>query len=198
LNIQAAIDALPINGGKVSIPEGYHPGSPLLMRSGVILEGSGHTNTVIPPIAASQTRIEGLGLRDLSVNGAFAPGAYGIDWRNVSTSDIRQVTVYSVAYGLIMTGPSYYNHFTGLYVDASNTAVELSAGANQNTFIGGKWSAPQGLAIYSCNGTTLIGTSLEAPIQNMVFKTIVGDDGSTSARGVRMEDANHSSVYWNT
>jgi hypothetical protein len=166
------------------------------MRSGVILEGQSHTNTVIPPIAASPVRVEGLGLRDLSINGSFAPG-YGIDWRNVSTSDIHQVTVYNVTYGLIMTGPSYYNRFTGLFVFASHTAVELSAGANQNIFTGGKWSAPRGVTILSCNGTTLVGTALEAPIQNMIFKTISGDDGSTRAVDVRQEDANHSSTYWN-
>ena len=198
MDIQAAIDALPSSGGIINIPLGYHPGAPLNLKSGVILQGSGKQGTVIPPIAARSQRMYGCGLRDVAINGALAPGSYGIDWRLMTDGDISAVHIYNVAYGLVMTGAAYYNVIQRLTVDATDTAVELSGGANQNTFIGGKWSAPKGVVIMGCNGTTILGASLEAPINNMVFKQISGDDGSTCARGVRMEDSNHSSTYWNS
>lgn len=197
MNIQEAINALPPSGGTVHIPVGNHTGGPIVMRSGVILQGE-NKNTIIPPVAPSYVRIYNCGLRDLMIDARPHPGYYALDWRNVSTSDVTNVHLEGTEYGLVMTGPSYYNLFSQLTVNCTHTAVELSNGANQNTFIGGKWSAKRGIGIYGCNGITLIGTSLENGINDMIFKIISGDDGSTSARGVRMEDSNHSSTYWNT
>lgn len=200
LDIQAAIDALGTQGGVVNIPCGQHPNGnlPLRLRTGVILRGEGRGCTIIPPIANSPIRIYNVGLADVTVSIALGTtSGYGIDWRNVTLGHIEDVHVSGFAYGLIMTGPTYYNNIEDLSVAATNTAVEISNGANQNIFNGGKFSAPIGLAIYNSNGMSFTGTSLEDGINNMTFKIISGDDGSTTARGVRQEDANHSSVWWN-
>lgn len=202
MDVQAAIDALPPGGGIVNIPCGYHGNTPLTLKSGVTLQGTNRHCTVIPAIQAVPDRVYNVIIRDLSIHGGLVPSgqppkAYAMDVRKFTTSHFENLHVYGSDYGVVMVGPAYYNMFENVTVTANITAVELSGGANQNTFIGGKWSAPTGLAIYSVNGTTIIGTALEDAINNMVFKVIVGDDGSTKAMGVRQEDANHSSTYWN-
>lgn len=197
MSIQALIDALPPTGGIINLPVGNFSAEPRLnMRDNVILQGQG-PGTIIPPVKGDgEARNYGFGLRDLIVDGVSNTG-YGIDWRNVSNGNIRNVITRNCTYGLLLVYSAFYNVIEGLFANASVCGVEVYGGANQNTFIGGKFSAPKGINIQSCNGTSLTGVALEWGQPNMVFKTVSGDDGSTRAVGVRQEDANHSSTYWN-
>jgi hypothetical protein len=200
LDIQAAIDALPPQGGVVQIPEGDHPGPAITLRSNVALICANKGTTKIPPIADSPIRIYNVVIRDCIITGALnSEGkAYGADLRRVTNGHFENIHITGFAYGIVMLGEAYYNLFENITISASNTAVSLSGGANQNTFVGGKWSAPLMLQILQTNGTTVIGTSLETGDPGAVFRQIVGDNGTTSARGVRQEKPGYGPVMWDT
>lgn len=196
--IKAAITALPGAGGILYLPCGTFSGDGLVMRDNVQLRGEGPC-TIIPRVWGNGTpRNFGMGLEDLIVDGSITTtSGYCIDWRNASNGHIERVITRNCSLGLLLMGNAYYNLISQLFANASGTAVEIYGGANQNVVVGGKFSAPTGLNVVSVNGTSVFGTSLEDAIANMVFKVVSGDGGSTKAVGVRQEDANHSSVYWN-
>lgn len=195
--IQDEIDALPPQGGIVHIPVGDWSEQPrLILRDNVILAGQGNA-TVIPALVNStEDRIYGCGLRDLIVDACHC-GGYAIDWRQVSQSHTFNVVARGGTYALVMIGDANYNSFMHSFFNGSVVGAELYSNANSNTFVGCKFSAPTGLSIIGCNGNTLLGGALESHHTNMVFKAISGDGGTTHALGVRQEDANHSSTYWN-
>lgn len=196
--VQSAIDALPLAGGEINLPCGTFSGDILELRDNVVLDGQGPC-TIIPRLEGDgSSRNYGFGLRDLIVDGGITTTAgYCIDWRNVTNGHIRNVISRGCTYGLLLAYSAFYNRIEGLFASASVVAVEVYGGANQNTFIGGKFSAPTGFVVNGANGTTIVGTALESDQNNMVFKSISNDDGATRAVGVRQEDANHSSTYWN-
>ena len=166
MDIQAAIDALPSIGGKVSIPAGVHPGAPLRLRDNVILTGEGFS-TVIPTIEGVSARIYGAGLRDLICDTAITTGTPGItiDWRNVTNGVFDNVMARGGNIALLLAGSAYYNNFNHFFANSAVCAVELSGNANQNTFTGGKLSAPLMLReIGDVNGNVMCGTSMEIPM----------------------------------
>lgn len=195
--IQDHIDALPLEGGIVSIPVGDWSAQPRLqLRSNIILTGQGN-GTIVPGIVNStENRIYGCGLRDLVIDANHC-GGYVLDWRLVTQSHTFNVVSRGGTFALVMIGDANYNTFIHSFFDGSVMGAELYSNANSNTFVSCKFSAPTGLNIIGCNGNTLIGGALESHHTNMVFKAISGDGGSTRAVGVRQEDANHSSTYWN-
>lgn len=162
MDIQAAIDALPASGGVVNIPAGDHrPDSPpaILLRSNVRLEGVGMNLSVIPRISGASGRIYNAGLSNLKVE---CSGGYAIDWRAVTSGRLSNVISLGGQYGLLGLNNCYYNLFENVFIDATGTGVEFSGNCNQNTFIGGKISAPIMIKeISGCNGNTWVGTSME-------------------------------------
>lgn len=172
MTIQSLIDSLPPEGGIVHLPAGdFSAESPVVMRDNVILCGEGPP-TIIPRVVGNgAARHFGFGLRELIVDGAHNAG-YGIDWRNVTNGSIDHVIARNVTYGLVLDYLAYYNDINFLFVDASKVAVEVYGGPNQNTFTGGKWSAPVGLTLNDANGNTFVGVSLEGGDPNMVFRNM--------------------------
>ena len=201
MDIQAAIDALPTAGGVVLIPAGDHradsPAS-LLLRSNVRLVGAGMGLTTIPRIAGVSGRIYNVGLEDLSV---ICSGGYAIDWRGVTSGSIKRVIANGGDYGLLGLSDCYYNVFENLFISAANTGVEFSGNANQNTFIGGKISAPIMVAEFSgCNGNTWVGTSLElgVPVSQITWwKKASGGGLGSRMVNVRREAANFGPDWLN-
>lgn len=198
MDIQTAIDALPVVGGVIDIPVGSHPGSALRMRDNVILRGQGNS-TIIPPIINGVgERIYGVGLEYLIVDATLAPGTpYAIDWRDITQGFANHITARGGTYGMVASGTSLYNSFFHAFFNGSVCGAEFYNGANSNWPTHCKFSGPVGLNIIGCNGIALFGGALEWHMPNMTFKTISGDGGSTRAVGIRQEDANHSSTYWN-
>lgn len=202
MDIQAAIDAVALNGGGiVTIPAGSHPnnGQPLHVKQGVILQGAGKLVTFIPPIR-NQTggRIDGVGVRDLTLDGRLAPGCYAANWNEISRGDMRQVNLWYAPHGLVVIGPSYYNVFDGLNIVTTGTALEFYDGANQNTVVGGAFDGSKCLSVIDSNGNSLHGSSLESGNPSAVFYTLSGDAGTTCFHGVRTERPGYGPVMINS
>jgi hypothetical protein len=185
------IDAVPADGGIVTIPAGTFVGPRLIVRDGVILQGQGW-NTVIPPFVESSEPRFRISLRDLAVDWTnitvdVPPVQYGIDWRFISNGSITNVKVSGGTHGLLVDFAAQSNVFTGLVAQATQVAVELygvdSSSPIGNVFVGGRFSAPTCL--------TLAGDS---QANNLTVSFSRDRIGKRSSDGARSATTSSSSV----
>ena len=177
--IQEMIDALPAEGGIVTIPAGTFVGPRLTVRDGVILQGQGWS-TVIPPFVESSEPRFRISLRDLAVDWTNitvdVPSVqYGIDWRFISNGSITNVKVSGGTHGLLVDFAAQCNVFTGLVAQATEVAVELygvdSDSPIGNVFVGGRFSAPTCLILAGdSQANNLIGVIFEGPDRQTLFR----------------------------
>lgn len=201
MDIQAAINALPAAGGVVHIPAGDHrPDSPsaIVLRSNVRLIGEGMDLTIIPRVSGSSGRIYNAHMSHLKV---VCSGGYGIDWRSVTSGKLDSVISTGGEYGLLGLNDCYYNIFENTFINAASVGVEFSGNCNQNTFIGGKISAPIMVKeIGACNGNTWVGTSLEIGLpssQVTWWQKIAGGGLGSRMVNVRRECSNFGPDWLN-
>lgn len=146
-DIQAAVDALPANGGIVKLGPGTHTISTSLeLRSGVILEGEGSQSTVLSYTGNAAAivqmtpgvRVYGLGVRRLRVQDD-GTGTIGLDLNSVSTSVFEDLVVNGFPTGVYLLGANgfcVYNRFTNVTVQNATTGWAIgAAGSNSNSFI---------------------------------------------------------------
>lgn len=201
MTLQEQVDCLPPDGGKIILPAADFRAEPplCLNRDCIIIEGQGEATKLPPVKGAGATRVQNLVLRDLvidpSLNPDYASG-YAIDFRNVSAVRIDNVFTRRCTYGLVLDYTAYYALVTGLFVDATVCAVEAFGGANQNTFIGGRWTAPLGLNVTGSNGITVVGTSIEGPT---LVNFVKGDSVANGIKfvNVRNEKPGYGPVWLN-
>lgn len=146
-SIQAAINALPANGGLVKLGPGTHTiSTALIIRSGVILEGEGSQATNISYTGAAQalvqatpgTRIYGVGLRGMKFSDA-GTGTIGLDLDSVSTGVFEDLIIDGFATAVELQGANgfcVYNRFTNVTAANATTGYLVgAAGSNSNTFM---------------------------------------------------------------
>jgi hypothetical protein len=174
-SIQAAIDALPANGGLVKLGPGMHTiSTALVIRSGVILEGEGSQATAIVYTGAAQalvqstpgTRIYGVGLRGMSFTDA-GTGTIGLDLDSVSTGVFEDLIINGFTTAVELQGSNgfcVYNRFTNVTAANATTGYLIgAAGSNSNTFMACRANVcTTGWNITDSNQNQLIGCQLEA------------------------------------
>ena len=208
MNIQQEIDALSASGGgKVMLPPGDYRGQgSICIPSGVHLIGSGVASCIIENVTArstnpNDTRRYWLGLQDVYVYGDGSGGAkanIGVDFREVSNGFVNRVQIQGFKTGLLLAGIGcYYNEITSVFTDCSVDGIELYNGANQNTIVNCKPSAPIAIQIINTNGTTIIGGSGEGATPSNFIKQSGGSAG-TAVRGFRGESPGYGPVWCNT
>lgn len=174
-SIQAAIDALPANGGLVKLGPGMHTiSTALVIRSGVILEGEGSQATAIVYTGAAQalvqatpgTRIYGVGLRGINFTDA-GTGTIGLDLDSVSTGVFEDLIISGFTTAVELQGANgycVYNRFTNVTAANATTGYLIgAAGSNSNTFMACRANVcTTGWNITDSNQNQLIGCQLEA------------------------------------
>lgn len=223
LTLQQQINALPSSGGTINLPCGNVSDTTVVsVRTGVTIIGSG-TCTFIPPIAnTTGGRIYSVRIENLQIDVNLIPGSsayYGVDFRDVSLSEIRNVWIADngaahnrLLIGVLLyttaTGGCLYNTLENISVDAygvGSSGVEIdgtgtSNGANQNTILGGILSGESGLKVNNSNGTTVIGTSLESRTYSMAYCRNWVPSASavpgTTLQGVRCELPSYGPVWY--
>ena len=218
LTLQQQIDALPSTGGQINLPCGSVSDTAVVnVKGNVSIIGSGAC-TSIPPIKNNTGgRIYNVLIENLQVDVNLIPDTnayYGIDFRDVSTSHVRNVWITDsgashnrLLIGVLLyttgTGGCFYNSLENVSADAygvGSAGVEIDFGANQNTIIGGILSGETGLKINSSDGTTVIGTSLEQRTYAMSWCRNWVPSASavpgTTLQGVRCELSGYGPVWY--
>jgi hypothetical protein len=174
-SIQAAIDALPTNGGIVKLGPGTHTlSTALVIRSGVILEGEGSRATTLSYTGAAQalvqatpgTRIYAVGVRGLNLTDA-GTGTIGLDLDSVSTGVFEDLVINGFTTAVELQGSNgycVYNRFTNVTAQNATTGFLIGAsGSNSNTFMACRANVcTTGWNITDSNQNQLIGCQLEA------------------------------------
>lgn len=199
MTIQEQINALGSAGGKVSLPPGdFTSEGPIVLPSSVVLEGSGIATIVGAIRWANNGRQYFNTVRDLQVKATPENNYIGIDFRNVSASSINNVFITGFKTGLLLAYACYYNLIENVLTDCSVDGIELYSGANQNTIVNCKPSAPVPIYIMDSNGTTIIGGSGEGAANQGSFIKQTGESVGTAVRGFRGEASNYGPVWCNT
>lgn len=196
--IQEQIDCLGANGGKVCLPPGdFRNEGQIILRPNVMLIGSGAA-TIIAGVRPYDfnARQYWNSLQDLHVVGTPNCNYIGIDFRRVSCSSVKNVFVTGFQTGVLLAYAAYFNLLENVFTDCAVDGIELYDGANQNTILNCKPSAPIAIQIISTNGTTIIGGSGEGATPGNFIKQSGGSAG-TAVRGFRGESAGWGPVWCN-
>ena len=174
-SIQAAINALPANGGLVKLGPGTHTiSTALVIRSGVILEGEGSQATTVSYTGSAEalvqstpgTRIYGVGVRGIKFSDA-GTGTIGLDLDSVSTGVFEDLIIDGFTTAVELQGSNgfcVYNRFTNVTAANATTGYLIgAAGSNSNTFMACRANVcTTGWNITDSNQNQLIGCQLEA------------------------------------
>ena len=208
--LQADIDAMAAaGGGKINLLAGTYTnsGDRISLKDKVSLIGQGPGVTIIPPVQynVSGVRAWNIGIDDLTIDADLASNLgstrIGIDLREVTRANVRNVEILNVSHGIVLARfGTYYNSFTDVMCAYTNTGIEISEGANQNYFWGGNFGSSTanaiGIGIYTANGNVIMGTSLESSTTNQGI-VLTGDATSyTTAAGVRIEATNWGTTIY--
>ena len=153
--IQAAIDALPAEGGKVFIPEGtYSITSTITVPSNVWLEGAGASSTVLYNNGIGDSVIENadttngnshIKISNLKIDGndpGTCSDCHGIYFNNVTYSQIDSVYVYDADdYGIYfnvsasstISNNILESNLRGVYFNSSSNNIINSNNSNNNS-----------------------------------------------------------------
>lgn len=170
--LQDQITLLKTKGGEVKLPCGTFNEPHVTIYSNVALVGSGPC-TVIPPVvsnAEKTLRKYSIRIENLTVDGDLdgaGKGYIGIDFRNVSTSRVRNVQIKNVDYGFLLYESAYYNVFEDAIIDARLQCFQIIDGANENIIRGGRCQnalglkSGTGLLLRNVDDIKVFGTSFE-------------------------------------
>lgn len=209
MTIQEQIDAISATGGgQVIVPAGdYRSQGRITIPSGVQLLGAGASCTTIKSVATKQNIVTSdgrrywLGIEGFCVwgdGGDGTDGYIGVDLRNTSTSFARNLYIPGFKTGLLLAEASYYNSIDSVFTDCSVDGIEIYNGANQNTILNCKPSAPVAINIIESNGTTIIGGSGEGATPGNFIKQSGSGSVGTCVKNFRGESSGYGPVWCNT
>lgn len=195
--IQSQIDALGSVGGIVTAPPGdYRSQGTILVPSNVSLIGAGTGScTFACVVSAGAGRRYNIRLEGFAVAGPFA-AAIGVDFRDTTSGVVRDVYITGSDTGLLFANSCFYNLAENVYTSCNVDGIEIYNGANQNTIINCKPSAPIAINVISSNGTTIVGGSGEGASSGSFIVQSGGSSG-TNVLGFRGEAPAFGPVWCN-
>ena len=191
--IQSAIDSLSSKapqtgpaapgGGVVFLPAGkYEISSRLTFHNGLTLEGVLFKTVLYatkylpamlqrpdltpPPDGIhfnSNTRIDGVKIVSLVLDGGAQDSEVGLDLTNTNYSVIENVAVIHCKIGLLMAQLGMYNTFINVALARCDVGMECNIGTMDNNFFGGRFGALRvGLLVNNTGQLNLYGTTFDA------------------------------------
>ncbi len=171
--IQAALNALPAQGGEVYIPEGTYniaPGvAPITIpQNNITLRGAGEGTILYLADGANANVIgasakQGLAIKDLYINGNDAGNAgtcHGINFSDVDYSIIDNVYIYDMQnYGINLVSNASFNKINNNIFTSNTYAIYTGAGEEFDTITANTFYS-NNYAIYLAADNTVINDNL--------------------------------------
>ncbi|RLG89839.1 MAG: hypothetical protein DRO36_07120, partial [Candidatus Hecatellales archaeon] len=160
--IQAAIDALPSEGGKVFLPEGtYSIDATVTIPSFITIEGAGASSTILyladganSTVLTNSDHTNGntnIKISNLKIDGNDANNTgtcYGIWFYNVDYSKVENVWVYDVEDNGVYLSGSTYNNIINSYLESNNQGIALVSSSFYNNISNNKVKDNSSAGIY--------------------------------------------------